>query len=566
MDLAAEDRAAPPTLEERLRQIGALADAPPGTQGRGGYRALSERTTLDPAGFAAEVAAFHHLPHASADAMLAGRSLVHKFSPRFLRQFAIYPYESPDGTLRFALADPSDEAALRAMELSLGRPAVREVAPFDVIATALQRALGSGEAAEADELAVAQAEQPAAGSDDDLDNLRDLASGAQVVRALTDLFERAVEFGATDVHIEPARGGLQVRMRVDGLLRRVAAPPGDIARALVSRVKILAGLNIAERRLPQDGRVRVRVGSAEIDVRVATMPTTHGEAAILRLLERNHRLLNFQRLGFDERDRTEVERQLEAPHGLIVVTGPTGSGKTTTLAAAMARLNAPSRKILTIEDPIEYEISGVNQSQVKPAVGLTFATALRAFLRQDPDVIMVGEMRDRETASVGIQASLTGHLVLTTLHTNTAAAAITRLVDLGIEPFLLASTLRCLVGQRLVRVLCADCRAVAAVDRAAFEREPAISALGLKIGDRVAQAAGCGRCGGTGYRGRQGVFEVLVLNDDVRQLVMRGAGDAEIEHVAREGGMTTMIEDGARKVLAGVTSVDEVLRVTVRFR
>jgi general secretion pathway protein E len=336
----------------------------------------------------------------------------------------------------------------------------------------------------------------------------------------------------------------------------------EMARAIVSRVKILAGLNIAERRLPQDGRARVRVGNVELDLRVATMPTAHGEAAIMRVLERNQRLLDFARLGFSVRDRGVLERHLDAPHGLIIVTGPTGSGKTTTLASALARLNTPARKILTIEDPIEYEIAGVNQTQVKPAIGLNFATALRSFLRQDPDVIMVGEMRDGETAKIGIQASLTGHLVLTTLHTNTAAAAITRLVDMGVEPFLLASTIRCIVGQRLVRVLCSECRRLTPLDQSVLEAEPRFVALGLRAGDAVGEAVGCARCSGVGYRGRQGVFEVLEVTERVRRLIDTQADDSAIEREARAEGMTTMIEDGLAKCRAGLTSVEEILRVT----
>jgi general secretion pathway protein E len=376
------------------------------------------------------------------------------------------------------------------------------------------------------------------------------------------LFERAVEYRATDIHIEPFRGALQVRLRVDGLLRPVPPPPADMARAIVSRVKILAGLNIAERRLPQDGRARVRVGNLDLDLRVATMPTAHGEAAILRVLERNQRLLDFSRLGFSPRDRAILERHLDAPHGLVIVTGPTGSGKTTTLASALARLNSPIRKILTIEDPIEYEIAGVNQTQVKPAIGLTFATALRSFLRQDPDVIMVGEMRDGETAKIGIQASLTGHLVLTTLHTNTAAAAVTRLMDMGVESFLLASTIRCIVGQRLVRVLCPDCRGTVTLDHATLSRDPRSAALGLRAGEKVGVPVGCERCSGSGYRGRQGVFEVLEVTDKIRRLIGTAADDAAIEREARAEGMTTMIEDGLAKCRAGLTSLEEILRVT----
>jgi general secretion pathway protein E len=327
-------------------------------------------------------------------------------------------------------------------------------------------------------------------------------------------------------------------------------------------VKILAGLNIAERRLPQDGRARVTVRGHELDLRVATMPTAQGEAAILRVLERNQRLLDFVKLGLDARDRGIVEHHLSSAHGLFIVTGPTGSGKTTTLASALSRLNAPYRKILTIEDPIEYEIQGVNQTQVKPAIGLTFATALRSFLRQDPDVIMVGEMRDGETAKIGIQASLTGHLVLTTLHTNTAAAAVTRLVDMGVEPFLLASTVRCIIGQRLVRVLCADCRKTTPLTWEAVAREPRYVVLGLHVGDRVGEAVGCDRCSGTGYKGRLGVFEALEVTEEIARLIGTGASEAAIEAKAKADGMTTMIEDGVAKCRAGLTSIEEILRVT----
>jgi general secretion pathway protein E len=268
------------------------------------------------------------------------------------------------------------------------------------------------------------------------------------------------------------------------------------------------------------------------------------------------------RLGLSDRDRAVVENHVEAPHGMIVVTGPTGSGKTTTIAAILAHLNQPLRKILTIEDPIEYEIPGVNQSQVKPAIGLTFATALRAFLRQDPDVIMVGEMRDGETAKIGVQASLTGHLVVTTLHTNTAAAAVMRLADMGVEPYLLASTLRMIIGQRLVRLICPECRTTEAIDEAAFAREPRYAALGLGVGDHVGRPVGCPHCGGSGYRGRVAVFEVLEVSEPIRRMITRGTGDGEIEAQAETEGMSTMIADGLMKCRAGLTSIDEILRVT----
>jgi general secretion pathway protein E len=300
----------------------------------------------------------------------------------------------------------------------------------------------------------------------------------------------------------------------------------------------------------------------ELDLRVATMPTAQGEAAILRVLERNQRLLDFARLGLDARDRGIVEHHLNSAHGMFIVTGPTGSGKTTTLASALSRLNAPFRKILTIEDPIEYEIQGVNQTQVKPSIGLTFSTALRSFLRQDPDVIMVGEMRDGETAKIGIQASLTGHLVLTTLHTNTAAAAVTRLVDMGVEPFLLASVVRCIVGQRLVRVLCPDCRTTTPLSKDTVASEPRYAVLGLHAGDMVGEPVGCDRCSGTGYKGRLGVFEVLEVTEEIARLIGTGVAEATIEAKAKADGMTTMIEDGVAKCRAGVTSMEEILRVT----
>ena len=397
--------------------------------------------------------------------------------------------------------------------------------------------------------------------EDTVETLRDIASGAPVVRAISEIIEVALKRRATDIHLEPVRSGLRVRIRVDGILTTLRTFTLDLARPLVSRVKILASLNIAERRLPQDGRTRVKVGNFDVDIRVATMPTTFGEAAILRLLNRDRGATPFEHLGFGPRDFNVFSGALKSPHGMIVVTGPTGSGKTTTLAAALGILNDNTRKILTVEDPIEYEVDGACQTQIKPAIGLTFANALRAFLRQDPDVIMVGEMRDAETAHVGVQASLTGHLVLTTLHTNTAAAAITRLVDLQIEPFLLSASLQCVVAQRLVRRLCTHCRRQADVDEKFLARDARYRALDV-AGKRVWEAGKCERCGGTGYYGRRAVFEVLQINDELRHMITRNAHESEIETVARGNGMTTLIEDGVRAAIAGDTSLDEVLRVT----
>ncbi len=431
------------------------------------------------------------------------------------------------------------------------------VASFEDIATTLNERLGDAHAETAD-----SADAKLAHSDDDVESLRDLASGAPVVRALNDLLERAMELRASDIHIEPFRSGLTVRMRVDGLLRTVPTPAGAPAAALVSRIKIVGGLNIAERRLPQDGAARLRVARNEIDIRVATMPTQHGESAVIRLLPRDRGLLEIPKLGLAKRDEATVTRLLALPHGMIVITGPTGSGKTTTLATMLSILNETTRKILTIEDPVEYEINGVNQSQVKPSIGLTFATAMRAFVRQDPDVIMVGEVRDPETAHIAIHAALTGHLVLTTLHTETAAAAIPRLLDLGVDGFLLKSTLRATIAQRLVRILCDRCKRERRLTAADLDADPRYDALGFRVGETVFEPGGCERCGGTGYRGRNGVFEIIEMVREVRDLIGSHTDSRIIEAAALKAGTTTMLDDAVAKCRSGLTSAAEVLRVT----
>ncbi len=527
---------------------------------RGGEKTLRdlwEVSDLSANDFAAEVAAFYRLPRMLLPQLIAATPLVAKFSRRFLRETLVFPYQHADGRPRLVLADPNDVAALRAAEIVLGEPIEIEIASYEDLAIALTKRLGEDDEAapDADEAAVARA-------DDDVESLRDLASGAPVVRAVNDLVERAMELRATDIHIEPFRTGLVVRMRVDGLLRAVPTPPGVLPQALISRIKILAGLNIAERRLPQDGAARIRAARTEFDVRVATMPTQHGESAVIRLLPRDRGLLEIGKLGLSTHDEAILRKLLLLPHGMIVVTGPTGSGKTTTLATMLSILNESTRKILTIEDPVEYEIHGVNQSQVRPSIGLTFSNALRAFVRQDPDVIMVGEVRDAETANIAIHAALTGHLVMTTLHTETAAAAVPRLLDLGVEGFLLKSTLRAVLAQRLVRLLCDRCRVEHRLTADDMALDPRYGMLGFVAGDKVCQPAGCERCGGTGYRGRSGVFECLEMTEPVRSLIGSHTDSGVIEQAAVRAGMTTMIEDAVAKCRAGVTSAAEVLRVT----
>jgi general secretion pathway protein E len=517
---------------------------------------LWEATELSANDFADDVARRFRLPRIALPDLLAAQSLAKHFSRRFLRETMVFPFQSAQHKRCLAVADPGEAAAARAAELVLGGEIDIVVASVEDIATALNKF------ADDDEIQARDGGEDLQPREDDIESLRDLASGAPVVRAVNDLLELAVELRASDIHIEALRAGLSVRMRVDGLLRPVPAPVGVLPQAVISRIKIVASLNIAERRLPQDGAARLRVGRLELDVRVAVMPTQHGESAVIRLLPKDRGLLAVEKLGFAPHDDRSLRRLLALPHGMVVICGPTGSGKTTTLATALSILNEPTRKILTIEDPVEYEIPGVNQSQVKPAIGLTFATALRSFVRQDPDVIMVGEVRDSETAHVAVHASLTGHLVLTTLHTENAAAAVPRLLDLGVEDFLLRSTLRAIIAQRLVRRLCDRCKSKVMLGRANIDADPRYAALGFDVGHEVYEPVGCESCGGAGYRGRLGIFEVLELNHEVRSLIHGKTDAAMIDRVAIQSGMTTMLDDGAAKCLAGATSVAEVLRVT----
>ncbi len=536
------------------RAVRGMPGGHPGAPGVRPLRELWESTELSAAEFADEIAHFFRLQRIGLLELLAGEPQVDGFSKRFLRESMVFPFRAPDGGIRLAVSDPLDTAAIRAAEIVFGGSVDLVVASFEDITTVLERQ-DSGAATES-------AAREGVGGDEDIDSLRDLASGAPVVRAFNDLLERAMELRASDIHIEPFRSGLTVRMRVDGVLRAMPAPAGIMPQALVSRIKILSGLNIAERRLPQDGAARLRVGRSEIDVRVATMPTQHGESAVVRLLPRDRGLLELSKLGLASRDDGKLRKLLALPHGMIVITGPTGSGKTTTLATMLSMLNETTRKILTIEDPVEYEIAGINQSQIKPSIGLTFATALRSFVRQDPDVIMVGEVRDPETAHIAIHAALTGHLVLTTLHTETAAAAVPRLLDLGVEGYLLKSTLRAVIAQRLVRLLCDRCKTQRKLSAQDLALDPRYGIVGFAAGDVVHEAHGCERCGGTGYRGRAGIFEVLEVADEVRNLVGSQSDANTLDHAAMRAGMTTMLDDAIAKCRAGLTTVAETLRVT----
>lgn len=501
------------------------------------------------------LASLHGLTRAHFADVAACPPLMDGLSRGFLREAFAYPFER-DGRAALAIADPDAREALDAVRLGLGREPELVVVSFEEIDLLFEQVGPEAERR--------HAEGPAAeaSNTETVEALKDLARGAPVVRLVDQLLERAIDLGATDIHLETGREELRVRLRVDGHLRVEQTVPKHLAPAVLSRVKILASLDIAERRLPQDGRANVFIGRVEADLRVATMPTMYGETAVLRILVKSTRLLDFERIGLAGRDLDVFKGLLAEPHGIVIVTGPTGSGKTTTLATAMQLLNDPSRKIVTVEDPIEYQLPGIHQTQVKASIGLDFARALRSFLRHDPDIIMVGEMRDQETAAVGAQAALTGHLVLTTLHTNSATDAVIRLADMGIEPYLIAASLRGVLGQRLVRRLCERCKEPDA------REDDAARSLARERGFRIDPAArfnaarGCAACGYTGYRGRVGVFEVMQVDEGLRTMIRENPDPTAILAAARRGGLTTMLEDGVAKAGRGVTTLSEVLRTT----
>jgi general secretion pathway protein E len=395
---------------------------------------------------------------------------------------------------------------------------------------------------------------------EDVEHLRDLASEAPVIRLVNFIMQRAVEARASDIHIEPFENRLKVRYRIDGVLQEVEAPPSKSTAAVISRIKIMAKMNIAERRLPQDGRIMHRVQGKELDLRVSTIPTSHGESVVMRILDRESIVLDFDSLGFDGEIREHFIKQLEMAHGIILVTGPTGSGKTTTLYTALSALNTPERKIITVEDPVEYQLEGINQIQAKSSIGLDFSHALRAIVRQDPDVIMIGEMRDLETAKIAIQSALTGHLVLSTIHTNDAAGGVTRMLDMGVEDYLLTSTVNAILAQRLVRTLDPESREPYEV-LPEVARELGLTALNERDHYVVYRPVPTEE-NPTGYRGRTSILELLTISDPVRRVVMQHATSGEIQDLAVSEGMRTMYQDGLKKCLAGVTTLDEVLRVT----
>lgn len=480
-------------------------------------------------------------------------------SPLFLREQHVVPLTDDGERLQVAMLDPSDDYVLRSLELATGRRVEASLALSSELENAYERLYGAG-ASKANEDSV-EAEEAGLGANlDDVERLRDMASEAPVIRLVNTIFSRALESRASDIHIEPFEHTLMVRFRIDGVLQEIEAPSAQIAPAVISRLKILSRLNIAERRLPQDGRIQLRMQGRAIDLRVSTVPTLHGESVVMRILDKQSMSLELETIGLSERVLKDFKTVLERPNGIFLVTGPTGSGKTTTLYAALNRLNTVDRKILTVEDPVEYQIQGVNQIQTASKVGLDFASALRSILRQDPDVVMIGEMRDKETAGIAIQAALTGHIVLSTLHTNDAPSGVTRLLDMGMEDYLLTSTINAIMAQRLVRVLCPHCKQPETLGDDEIEHM-GVRAFCPAGAVQVWRAVGCDACAHTGYRGRMGIHELLVMNDEVRNLVLQHASSEQIYRTARQHGMRTMFEDGFLKALDGLTSVPEVLRV-----
>lgn len=500
---------------------------------------------------AAELARFSELAEIAADGFPAAPVEGPELSIAFLRDMRAVPIAIDGAAVRIAVSNPFDPFAVQAFGFMFQRRVERVIGRASDIDVAIERLYhGQPQSADAIDDAV---------DDDDLERLKDLVSDAPVIRAVNRLIASAVDQRASDIHIEPGDDGLAIRFRIDGMLRDAGRLPVAMRAPLASRIKVMAQLNIAERRLPQDGRMRISVRGHEIDLRVATAPSIHGESVVMRILDRSRLALDFVALGFDPDLAGRLRDAIMCPHGIVLVTGPTGSGKTTTLYAALSELNAPERKLLTVEDPIEYRLPGVVQTQVNPAIGFTFGSALRSFLRQDPDVMMVGEIRDTETAQIAVQAALTGHMILSTLHTNTAAGAVSRLLDMGVEPFLLGSVLTGVLAQRLVRRLCPECRQPFDAREAGPEAlRPLLARQGV---DRLYHAVGCARCGGSGYSGRIALLEFLRVDSTVERLILKRADTREILVAAEQGGMRSLAADGVAKAAAGLTTIEEVLRV-----
>lgn len=482
-------------------------------------------------------------------------------SEAFLKEKVIFPLQMESDSLTIVIFDPFDYYTIENLKISLNKEIKTALASEQEILEAIETFYGGGGSA--------MGRMVDKVNDDDLhsldteyestEHIRDMASEAPVIKLVNHIISQAIEMRASDIHLEPFAEDLILRYRIDGMLHEFEAPPKKLNSAIATRIKIMAKLDISERRLPQDGRIKLKILGKNIDMRVSTLPTLYGESVVMRILDRGNLTVDLQHLGFPKRQLEQLEILIQKPYGKLLVTGPTGSGKTTTLYAALDKINTSERKIITIEDPVEYQMRGINQIHVKPQIGLTFASGLRSIVRQDPDVIMVGEIRDPETAEIAIQAALTGHLVFSTVHTNDAAGAITRLLDMGVENFLISTALLGVLAQRLVRVICNECKEPAALNPALLrEMGPWV-----KPGIAVYHGKGCKHCSHTGFRGRAGIYELLIVDEAIRGLILAKANGQTIRAMARKSGMRTLREDGWRKVLKGITTVEEILRVTI---
>ena len=516
---------------------------------------LTQLGLVSERGLAETLAAFLGLPLVTADRYPNAPLLVDRLKARFLRKAHALPIAVDDRRLILAMADPLDQFTRTAVAAATGMKVAIEIALPIELDAALNRLYPDAAGAHP-EAAPGGTDEPL---EEDAERLKDLASEAPVIRLVNQLIARAVETQASDIHIEPFEDRLRVRYRYDGVLHEAEAPATRLTAAITSRIKIMARLDIAERRLPQDGRLKLAVRGQEVDFRVSTIPSLYGETVVLRVLDRTAVEFDYGKLGLPPKVTANLQRLLDLPNGMVLVTGPTGSGKTTTLYTGLLNLNSIARKIVTVEDPIEYQLTGINQIQVKPQIGLDFANLLRSILRQDPDVIMIGEIRDLETAQIAVQASLTGHLVLSTLHTNSAAATVTRLRDMGLEDYLITAVIKGVLAQRLVRRLCPHCkRPIEAppemIERFGLDRRTSTRPILLH------HAIGCPQCRGTGYRGRQAIAELLIPNDEIERLIFARADHSAIERAAVAGGMHSMFDAGIDAALDGITTVEEVVR------
>ena len=552
----------PDRLEAARQRVAAQADLTAAAPGLA--EILIAEGVLDPAALGQAVAAEFGMPYVSLAARQIPGEVLAALPRSFVQEHTVMPYAREGGVLHVALADPIAADVIDSLGHLAGNEIQPALASADDIARAITRYYGRGMEEFGDLPPDAARQEPGPPANQSVANSEEGQASdrdAPIIRLVQSIITEAIRRRASDIHLEPLERRFRVRYRIDGVLLEVDAPPKRLQLAIISRLKIMANISIAEKRVPQDGRIQVEVAGRTLDLRVSSLPTAHGESIVMRILDKEGLKLGMPELGFLPDDQQQFERLIASPDGIMLVTGPTGSGKTTTLYASLHHLNQPDRKIITVEEPVEYQLSGINQVPVNAAIGMTFAAALRAMLRQAPNIVMVGEIRDRETAEIALNASLTGHMVFSTLHTNDAPSAVTRLIDIGAKPFLVAAALRATMAQRLVRRICPHCRR--AYTPSARELHALALTPGQLAGAAFAHGAGCAACHGTGYQGRMGIFEIFLVHDGIRGMIYDNVTATRLREQARRDGMRTMREDGIRKVLAGLTTIEEVVSVTV---